>query len=147
MVNCVKDSHQIEPHKYKLLMQAVFMSHKETCGLSYLEDPRVFYAIERTLLAWMRTEIAILAFAFLLKKFGFDLAEKKNIHDYMDYALYFLCGMVVVMSVLSLIQCYFSISKLGESELPTKSSKFVVLFTGLVGIILCAISSMIVFAI
>lgn len=115
--------------------------------MSYLEDPRVFYAIERTLLAWMRTEIAILAFAFLLKKFGVDLATGKQVEVYLDYSLYLLCGMVIVMSVLSLIQCHLSIGKLGEAELPSPSSKYVVLFTGTVGIILCVVSSLVVFVI
>ena len=112
--------------------------------MSYLEDPRVFFALERTLLAWMRTEIAILAFAFLIKKFGLDVAEERSMTDYLDYSLYFLCGMVVLMSVVSLWQCYLSMGKLGENELPSPSSKSVVLFTGFVGILLCVFSSVVI---
>ncbi len=112
--------------------------------MSYLDDPRVFFAIERTLLAWIRTEIAILAFAFLLKKFGFELVGEPHSLAYLNYALHFLCSMVVLMSILSLLQCYLSISKLSEREVPNPSAKYVVLFTGLVGIVLCVISSMMV---
>ncbi|MDA3963048.1 MAG: DUF202 domain-containing protein [Planctomycetota bacterium] len=106
-----------------------------------------FYAIERTLLAWMRTEIAILAFAFLIKKFGIEAAAASRLGSYLDAGLYFLCGMVVLMSVLSLIQCHVSISKLGEQELPSRASKSVVLFTGFVGIVLCLVSGVAIIAV
>jgi putative membrane protein len=33
-------------------------------------DPRVFFASERTLLAWMRTGIAIIGLGFVVAKFG-----------------------------------------------------------------------------
>ena len=103
--------------------------------------------MERTLLAWMRTEIAILAFAFLLKKFGVDVAENLQINQQLEYALYFLCGLVIVMSVLSLMRCQSSMAKLGPAEIPNGASKYVVLFTGIVGVILCVISSLVVFVV
>jgi len=116
--------------------------------MSYLDDPRVFYAIERTLLAWMRTEIAILAFAFLLKKFGFTVAGDApvpGLETVLTVALGFLCLLVVIMSVLSLIQCYFSISKLGPAEVPNRMAKYFVLMTGVVGIVICSVSSLMLF--
>lgn len=105
--------------------------------MSYLEDPRVFYAIERTLLAWIRTEIAVLALAFLVKKYGFESGELAE--PYLHNALYILCGMIVLMSILSLWQCSISLSKLGEKELPSASSKRMVIATGLVGVLLSLI--------
>jgi putative membrane protein len=33
-------------------------------------DPRVYFAAERTLLAWIRTGIAIMAFGFVVARFG-----------------------------------------------------------------------------
>jgi len=109
--------------------------------MSYLDDPRVFYAIERTLLAWMRTEIAILAFAFLLKRFGFSVEGLEDMQVVLQGALVFLCVLVVMMSILSLLQCYFSISKLGPTEVPNKMAKYFVFMTGAVGIVICSISS------
>ncbi len=125
-------------------------SAKPTWGaeMSYLDDPRVFYAVERTLLAWMRTEIAILAFAFLLKRFGFSMGEEAAVPGLevaLNVALAFLCVLVVVMSVLSLLQCYFSISKLGPSEVPNRMAKYFVLMTGVVGIVICSVSSLMLF--
>ena len=36
-------------------------------------DPRVYFAAERTLLAWLRTGISIMAFGFVVARFGLFL--------------------------------------------------------------------------
>ena len=37
-------------------------------------DPRVFFAAERTLLAWVRTGITVMALGFVVERFGFFMA-------------------------------------------------------------------------
>jgi putative membrane protein len=38
-------------------------------------DPRVFFAAERTLLAWIRTGLAMMGFGFVVARFGLFLRE------------------------------------------------------------------------
>lgn len=40
-----------------------------------LEDPRVRFAAERTLLAWIRTGVALMGFGFVVARFGLFLRE------------------------------------------------------------------------
>lgn len=41
--------------------------------MSDLNDPRVFFAAERTLMAWNRTGLTLMAFGFVLERFGLFL--------------------------------------------------------------------------
>ncbi len=39
------------------------------------QDPRIFFAAERTLLAWIRTGLAMMGFGFVVARFGLFLRE------------------------------------------------------------------------
>jgi putative membrane protein len=41
--------------------------------LAMASDPRVFFAAERTLLAWVRTGLTVMAFGFVVARFGLFL--------------------------------------------------------------------------
>ena len=41
--------------------------------LSDLNDPRVFFAAERTLMAWTRTALTLMGFGFVVERFGLFL--------------------------------------------------------------------------
>ena len=39
------------------------------------KDPRIYFALERTLLAWIRTGLALMGFGFVVARFGLFLRE------------------------------------------------------------------------
>ncbi|MCH5375606.1 MAG: DUF202 domain-containing protein [Planctomycetes bacterium] len=51
------------------------MSIDPTLPSAQPEDPRVRFAAERTLLAWMRTGLALMGFGFVVARFGLFLRE------------------------------------------------------------------------
>jgi putative membrane protein len=44
-------------------------------------DPRVYFAAERTLLAWVRTGLAMMGFGFVVARFGLFLRELAAVQD------------------------------------------------------------------
>ena len=78
--------------------------------MSELNDPRVFFAAERTLLAWNRTSLTLMAFGFMIERFGLFLEMiapkvqgglEKEVSFYIGIAFVLLGA---VMSMLSIIQ-------------------------------------------
>lgn len=49
--------------------------------MSDLNDPRVFFAAERTLLAWNRTSLSLMAFGFVIERFGLFVSILMPQHD------------------------------------------------------------------
>jgi putative membrane protein len=45
------------------------------------DDPRIYFAAERTLLAWIRTGLAMMGFGFVVARFGLFLRELQAAHE------------------------------------------------------------------
>jgi putative membrane protein len=92
--------------------------------MSDLNDPRVFFAAERTLLAWSRTSITVMVFGFVVERFGL-LAQmmlpkggeiiQRNISFWVGL-VFILFG--VTLSFLSTIQYLRVLKSLKKEEVP-----------------------------
>ncbi len=107
-------------------------------------DPRVFLATERTLLAWIRTEVALLAFAFLVKKFGIDESLSELSHRQVEIAVMGLCAVTVMAAILSTIQTGLAIDYLDLEQTPGLFAKILVISIGIVSILVCISMSIVV---
>lgn len=93
--------------------------------MSYLDDPRVYFAAERTLLAWQRSALAFIALGFVIEKFGLfvkylNLSNQLNsIHSVISVSigvLFIVLGTGI--SLLSITQHKRFVSSLSSSEIP-----------------------------
>jgi putative membrane protein len=92
--------------------------------MSDLNDPRVFFAAERTLLAWTRTSITVMVFGFVVERFG--LLAKMLLpkgEEIIERGISFWIGLVfilfgVTLSVLSTMQYLRVLKTLRKGEVP-----------------------------
>lgn len=91
--------------------------------MSYLQDPRVLFAAERTLLAWIRTGLTFVMFGFLIERSGLILEILSDGQQIINTELTFWLGMAFILlgsfsAVYATSQFRRVLKTLGESEFP-----------------------------
>ncbi|MGH9927983.1 MAG: YidH family protein [Pyrinomonadaceae bacterium] len=114
--------------------------------MSDLNDPRVFFAAERTLLAWTRTSLTLTAFGFVIERFGLFLhVLVPSAADVLGRRISFWVGAIfifigVVVSVLATIQYTRVVKTLKPAEIPAgywaNLATFTNISTAVLGIVL-----------
>src|SRR5436190_5539101 len=100
---------------------------------SMMGDPRVFFAAERTLLAWVRTGLTIMAFGFVVARFGLFLrlleaqqpgvVERVDVHHDVSNVVGILLVVVgIACFVLGAIQHRSYVSTLPPADIPRTHS-------------------------
>lgn len=91
--------------------------------MSYLQDPRVLFAAERTLLAWIRTSLTFIMFGFLIERSGLVLEILSDGKNVINTELTFWMGIAFILlgsfsAVYATSQFRKVLKTLGESEFP-----------------------------
>lgn len=114
-----------------------------------LQDPRVFFAAERTLLAWMRTGLTVIVVGFVVARFGLFLRlaspARSSISVDVGFSaalgvLFVLAGAVAIL--FATIQHRRFIATLPAADLPSSYSRWFAvaasLAVGVLGLLLAA---------
>jgi len=86
--------------------------------MSDLNDPRVLFAAERTLLAWSRTNAGLMAFGFLIDRAALIVQGARAARDAGFWIGLGFVLLGVVLSALSVVQYRRSIAGLRPREIP-----------------------------
>ncbi len=92
--------------------------------MSDLNDPRVFFAAERTLMAWNRTGLTLMAFGFVIERFDLFVTMLARLPEKpMDHGLSFWIGMAFIClgaasSALAVMQYRKVLRTLNPNEVP-----------------------------
>ena len=115
--------------------------------MSDLNDPRVLFAAERTLLAWNRTSISLMAFGFVVERFGLflEMIEHGQVKALQRHASFYVGVSFVLLATFAALYSIYQhkriLTTLRPVEIPSGYNLFIVVaINGIVGILGIALS-------
>ena len=113
--------------------------------MSELNDPRVLFAAERTLLAWSRTASGLMALGFIIDRSELVLPAAAHSRLGMWIGLAFVAG-GVLLSGLSVVQYRKSVAELRPVEIPAGYWLNLSVYTSAaIGVLGCLLAAYLVF--
>jgi putative membrane protein len=115
--------------------------------MSELNDPRVLFAAERTLLAWNRTSISLMAFGFVVERFGLflELIHREEIKMFQRKISFFI-GVAFILpaafvAIYSIWQHKLVLKTIRPVEIPSGYNVRVgMIVNGLIGLLAIGLS-------
>jgi putative membrane protein len=91
--------------------------------MGYLDDPRVLFAAERTLLAWVRTSVTLMGLGFVVARFGIFLAAVEGRPVAAGHGVSVWIGIAfvalgVIVDALAALQYHALLASFGTAEIP-----------------------------
>jgi len=102
--------------------------------MSDLNDPRVLFAAERTLMAWSRTSISLMAFGFVIERFGIflQIMQRQEIEVFQRHISFLLGESFVLLAVFIAIYSIWQHKRVLRSLKPAEIPPGYSLFTGII---------------
>lgn len=91
--------------------------------MPYLNDPRVLFAAERTLLAWNRTAIALITLGFVIERFGLfvKMMQPNAVAGQRELSFWLgltLIAFAMIVNIVSVLQFWRVRRGLSPAEIP-----------------------------
>ena len=104
--------------------------------MSDLSDPRVLFAAERTLLAWNRTGVSLMAFGFVVERFGLflEIVGRDEIKVFQRHISFYVGISFIVLAAFvafySLLQHKRILNTIRQEDVPAGYNLYLGMATG-----------------